>query len=107
MWRGRETGALAIAQEPAHGGEGWAPRSTTTRSEIGTLWAECGVNAEWGRLRSVVMRRPGAEVERVTDHRSALWLDILDPDRAREQHDDLADVYRQHGVDVYSIEDVP
>jgi N-dimethylarginine dimethylaminohydrolase len=49
------------------------------------------------------MHRPGREIEGVTDAGAALWYALLDPPRARDQHDRLADLYRSHGVAVYEL----
>jgi N-dimethylarginine dimethylaminohydrolase len=55
-------------------------------------------------LRAVLLRRPGAEVDDVEDYNTALWLDAMDPDGAREEHDTLAEVYRKNGVAVHYVE---
>ena len=99
--------ALEQAQDAAHGGDGWQSRLGATADELGTIWAACGVASECGVLRAVVMHRPGAEIDDVTDAASALWHDLLDPARARDQHDRLADCYRTHGVAVHELGDVP
>ena len=91
----------------AHGGEGWVPRTATTAEELGAVWADCGVRSECGTLRAVLMHRPGEEIENVEDVAAALWYERLDPDRAREQHDALADLYRAHGVAVHEVGTVP
>lgn len=98
--------ALAQAQDASHGGEGWESRSGTTADEIGTVWAACGVSSECGTLHAVLMHRPGAEIEGITDAGRALWHQILDPVRAREQHDRLVETYRSHGVVVHELGDV-
>lgn len=92
--------------DSAHGGEGWAPREGTRRSDIGTIWKACGVPAEWYPLRTVLTHRPGWEIEDVPDYRSALWLAPIDPLKAREQHDAFMDVYRSHGVEVIELGEV-
>lgn len=99
--------ALQQAQDAAHGGEGWQSRTGTTVDELGSIWADCGVASECGVLRAVLMHRPGAEIDGVTDAASALWHDVLDPERAREQHDRLADLYRGHDVAVHELGEVP
>ena len=83
---GRVVDVVKQTDEAPHGGEGWVGRETTMPQELGTLWAECGVTSEYGELKSVLMRTPGPEIEAVTDPRPALWYDLLDPIRAREQH---------------------
>jgi N-dimethylarginine dimethylaminohydrolase len=54
-----------------------------------------------------MMHRPGAEIEGITDAGRALWHQILDPARARDQHDRLVDLYRSHGVVVHELGEVP
>lgn len=98
--------ALEQAQDAAHGGDGWRGREGTTADELGSVWAACGVSSECGTLRAVLMHRPGSEIEGVTDAASALWHGLLDPARARDQHDRLTDLYRGNGVAVYELGDV-
>jgi N-dimethylarginine dimethylaminohydrolase len=98
--------ALEQAQDAAHGGEGWQSRQGTTADELGSIWAACGVPAECGTLRSVLMHRPGPEIDGVADAGSALWYELLDPARARDQHDQLADLYRAHGIAVHELGEV-
>ncbi len=98
--------ALEQAQDAAHGGEGWQSRTDATVDELGSIWAACGVASECGILRAVLMHRPGAEIDAVPDAAGALWHDLLDPARARDQHDRLADLYRTHGVMVHELGDV-
>jgi N-dimethylarginine dimethylaminohydrolase len=86
------------------GGEGWVPRLSSLRDEQGMVWTAFGAFSECGRLRSVLMRRPGSEIEMVEDPRQALWMGRPDPAKAREQHDALAELYRAHGVCVHYIE---
>ena len=51
------------------------------------------------------MRRPGIEIDDVADPNAALWTESMeDPDLTRAQHDALAEIYRQHGVDVHYVE---
>lgn len=93
------------AVSSALGGEGWIPRSGALHDEQETVWSSFGVSSECGRLRAVVMRRPGPEIETVTDARAALWNEMPDPVRAREQHDALAEIYRSYGVQVSYVAD--
>ena len=98
--------ALEQAQDAAHGGEGWRSREGTTADELGSIWAASGVSSECGTLRAVLMHRPGPEIDGITDAAGALWHEILDPARARYQHDLLADLYRAHDVAVYELGEV-
>jgi N-dimethylarginine dimethylaminohydrolase len=98
--------ALEQAQDASHGGDGWSGRDGTTADELGSVWAACGVASECGTLRAVLMHRPGAEIDGVTDAASALWYELLDPARARDQHDRLVELYRKHGVAVHELGEV-
>lgn len=98
--------ALEQARDAAHGGKGWQGRAGSTADEIGTVWASSGVTSECGTLRAVLMHRPGPEIDAIADAATALWHELLDPARAREQHDQLAELYRAHGVAVYELGDV-
>lgn len=90
---------------PAYGGPGWNARGTTSAEELGSIWAECGVDSEWLPLRSVLLHRPGGELEAVAgDSKASLMLDELDPELMGEEHDALARAYRSRGVDVSYIE---
>ncbi len=97
--------ALEQARDASHGGDGWEDRAPSSVDEIGTVWAEFGVGSECGTLRAVLMHRPGPEIDGITDAARALWYDIVDPARAREQHDALTELYRSHGVVVHELGD--
>jgi arginine deiminase len=62
-----------------------------------------GVHSEVGRLREVVLHRPGLELSRLTpgNVRELLFDDVLWAERAREEHDAFADVLRARGVRVH------
>ncbi|MGI8475440.1 MAG: hypothetical protein ACR2OO_03585, partial [Thermomicrobiales bacterium] len=98
---GRPADVLRQNEDSAHGGDGWVPREGTMRDELGSVWLDCGAPSECGVLRAVLMHRPGAEIDDVPDHRAALWLDAIDPLRARAQHDAFTDFYRAHGVRIH------
>jgi arginine deiminase len=104
---GRPADVLKQHEDAAHGGEGWVAREGSLLDELGSIWADCGVRSECGTLRAVLMHRPGPEIEQVVDPRAALWFDLLDPALARAQHDALAGVYRDHGVTVHYVDEVP
>lgn len=95
---------LEIIKPSALGGAGWAPRVGSLRDDKHTIWAGFGAFSECGTLRAVLLHRPGPEVDAVLDPRSALFLERVDGARAREQHDQLADLYRAHGVIVHYVE---
>jgi N-dimethylarginine dimethylaminohydrolase len=72
--------------------------------DMPTTWGDWGVASEIGRLRAVLLRRPGPELDAVTDFDAMQMRSDLDPEVARAQHDALADAYRAHGVAVYLME---
>jgi arginine deiminase len=63
------------------------------------------VDSEVGTLRQVVVRRPGAELDRLTpdNKESLLFDDILWPWRAREEHDAFARQMSERGVVVHEF----
>jgi arginine deiminase len=62
-----------------------------------------GVHSEVGRLRQVIVHRPGLELSRLTPEniRSLLFDDVMWAQRAKEEHDVFAEVLRAHGVRVH------
>ena len=88
----------------AYGGAGWSPRSSSLREEIGRLWGACGFETEWEPLKAVLLHRPGAELEAVTDPNAASMFELLDFDRALAQHNVLARAYSDAGVTVHYVD---
>ncbi len=43
----------------AYGGGSWSPRKQSITEELGSVWAQCGINSECSRLRTVLLHRPG------------------------------------------------
>jgi len=84
--------------------------SLTTKSfkdDLGNVWGvNYGVCSEIGKLRAVLMRRPGKEVEGITSAEVAYMREIPDPQGLREEHDNLVEIYKQHDVDVYYIDEM-
>ena len=94
-----------IFNSAAYGGPGWQGRDRTHGEEIGDLWAACGIDNEWQRLRAVVLHRPGAELV-TEDPDTVQMLDIVDLGRAQAQHDAMAAAYRTNGVEVHYVDPV-
>jgi arginine deiminase len=88
----------------AYGGEGWSPRTTSLRQEIGHIWGACGVGTEWSPLKAVLLHRPGSELGTSVDPNTVQMLARPDVRRAGAQHDALAQAYRQAGVVVHYVE---
>lgn len=93
-----------ILETAAYGGAGWSPRTASLRQEIGGVWGACGVGTEWSPLKAVLLHRPGPELEEVADPTAAQMLAPLDANLARQQHDALAQAYRDAGVVVHYVE---
>jgi arginine deiminase len=66
------------------------------------------VDSEVGRLRQVVLHRPGLELKRLTPDNAAdlLFDDMLWVSRAQAEHDAFADVLRSRGVVVHYYSDL-
>ena len=65
-----------------------------------------GVHSEVGRLRRVLVHRPGLEHNRLTPSNAEelLFDDVLWVSRAKQEHDSFCDRMRERGVEVYEIE---
>jgi arginine deiminase len=61
-----------------------------------------GADSEVGRLRTVLLHRPGLELRRITPRSAGRLLFGMLPwvGRAQQEHDSLAQVLREHGVEV-------
>src|SRR3954467_2880755 len=64
------------------------------------------VNSEFGRLREVIVHRPGRELVRITPSPRDYFLfdDLLFDDHAQQEHDWLTDLLQIHlGIKVYHL----
>ncbi|MBN2796882.1 MAG: arginine deiminase [Clostridia bacterium] len=66
------------------------------------------VNSEIGRLKKVLLHRPGYEIENLTPDLMGrlLFDDIPYLKVAREEHDAFAKIFKDNGVEVYYLEDL-
>ena len=87
----------------AYGGEGWQPRSRALAQEMGSIWGHFGVNSEWAALRQVLLHRPGDELAASADPNAVQMVETLDMAKAQDQHDAIAQAYRDHGVTVHYV----
>src|ERR1022692_2657575 len=64
-----------------------------------------GVDSEIGRLRTVLVHRPGPELKRITPrHQERLLFGSLPwVSRAQQEHDAFTQVLRDHGVEVLYV----
>ena len=66
------------------------------------------VDSEVGRLRQVILHRPGTELLRLTPGNKdrLLFDDVLWVHRAQQEHDRFAEVLREQGVTVHLFTDL-
>ncbi|MDR2527787.1 MAG: amidinotransferase [Synergistaceae bacterium] len=87
-------------------GEKWFADLSTFEESLLPAWGRrWSVSSEVGRLRAALLRRPGKEIEAVKNPADWRWKDVMDPQRARDQHDALAETYRSFGVDVFYVDE--
>jgi arginine deiminase len=70
--------------------------------------ARLHVGSEVGRLRRVILHRPGVELQRLTPRNkdNLLFDDVLWVKRARQEHDAFADALVERGVQVLYLHDL-
>lgn len=95
---------MSASDAAAYGGPKWSPRTLPLAEEIGSVWGACGIDSEWAPLRAVVLHRPGEEVRGVEDPDASLMLAAPDPEAMAEQHDAMAEAYRERGVTVHYVD---
>ena len=67
-----------------------------------------GVYSEVGKLRKVIVHRPELSLQRLTpsNHDDLLFDDVLWVERAQWEHDQFAQVLREHGAEVLYVHDL-
>ncbi|MFF2721907.1 arginine deiminase family protein [Streptomyces sp. NPDC058011] len=70
-----------------------------------SAFADCDISSETGRLRRVLVHRPGAELERLVpgNHRDLLFDEIPWLPAAQREHDAFTDSLRREGVTVVPL----
>jgi arginine deiminase len=70
--------------------------------------SDFGVHSEVGRLRKVMVHRPGLELQRLTpsNHDDLLFDDVLWVERAQWEHDQFVARMRERGVEVFLLTDL-
>jgi len=86
-------------------GERWFPEKTSFLEDMSWIWGEWGLDSEVGKLRAVLLHRPGKEIENVDPKVARFSETISDVEEARREHDELAEAYRRNGVKVYYVEE--
>ena len=85
-------------------GERWFPSERTFAESMPDYWGNWYCDSECGVLRDVLMRRPGREVDDVKDPNAVRFKSAVDPEILRREHDSIADIYRNNGVEVHYVE---
>jgi len=89
----------------AYGGDGWSPRVLSHKSELGSVWADCGIESEWQTLKSVVVHRPGREILISEDQINQFQFDRMpDLSKARAEHDSMVEMFEKNSVKVNYID---
>jgi N-dimethylarginine dimethylaminohydrolase len=88
----------------AYGGAKWSPRTESMREDMPSWWGDWGSSSECGKLHAVLLKRPGEELDNITDFDAVQMRADLNPAIARAQHDAMADAYESQGVRVYYVE---
>ena len=95
-----------IAKEADDYGEKWFADPSSFEENLVSVWGRrWSVSSEVGKLRAVLLRRPGKEIEIVKNPDDWRWKDVMEPQKARDQHDSMAEVYRSSGADVFYVEE--
>ena len=82
----------------------WLADDQTLSEDLVSHWGDWGCDSEVGRLKAVLLRRPGEEIENISDPEEYRWLAVMDPETARRQHDSLAEGFHSFGVSVHYVE---
>lgn len=66
------------------------------------------VYSEYGKLKTVLVHRPGKELEWITNEnkKSLLFSAILDVKRAQKEHDEFVKILKNQGVNVVYVKDL-
>lgn len=88
-------------------GERWFPAETRFSDEMENLWGKWYCDSEVGKLRDVLIRRPGKEIEIVNNenYQDYRWKAPMNVEAARHEQDKLAQIYKDNGVRVHYVED--
>jgi N-dimethylarginine dimethylaminohydrolase len=87
----------------AYGGKKWSPRVKSHSEEIGSIWTTSGNNSEWSTIKSVLLHKPGPEINSISDPEKYQMLAYMDAPLARKQHDNLAQIYQNQGIEVVYV----
>jgi arginine deiminase len=74
-------------------------------AEVERYWGKpWGANSEIGRLRTVLVHRPGPELQAIDDPTHWLWVGKPDTTKCQEEHDAMVKVLRKEKVEVINLD---
>lgn len=85
-------------------GERWFPKETNFEDDMPEYWGDFGVCSEVDTLKAVLLRRPGKEVENFDPAAVRFSDEPIDVELMRQQHDEVAKIYKDFGAKVYYVE---
>lgn len=81
------------------------PNYTEMEAEVERYWGKpWGANSEIGRLRTVLVHRPGPELQAIDDPTHWLWVGKPDTTKCQEEHDAMVKVLRKEKVEVINLD---
>lgn len=88
-----------MSEPPPH------PKYSEMEAEVEQHWGRrWGSNSEVGRLRVVLVHRPGPELKAVDDSTRWLWIGKPDIAKCQEEHDAMVEVLRKEDVEVLDLD---
>jgi arginine deiminase len=88
-----------MASEPPH------PSIVPMENEVQKYWGKrWGVNSEIGRLRTVLVHRPGDELKTIDDSTKWLWIGKPDISKAQQEHDAMVQALKGEGVEALYLD---
>lgn len=85
-------------------GERWFPDQSSFADDLKKYWGDWGVHSETGKLKAALLRKPVEEIQDL-DPQKYRFKAKPSPEKAACEHDELVKVYRDHGVEVYYVEE--
>ena len=88
----------------AYAGDGWSPRQTDHRDELGTVWSANRIDSEWRPLQAVIVHTPGGELAAsASDPNEVQMLAPVDTALAADEHRAMIAAYEEAGVAVHQV----
>ena len=77
---------------------------TPFEEQLRVYWGDWGISSQVAPLKSVMLRLPGREIDDF-QWEEARFREGIDPDKFREAHQRLVDIYISNGIKVYFMEE--